>query len=178
MSESASATLGLLQRLSDENRTEELQNVIAACNFMGLRLLCQELGIRIRSSKYEAYQTKDGYAEIIFTELRAKTMRRDVPPPSCHSPAKNARDLTPVMTGSPVPEAMVTSEEDEAPAHAALQHPATRDEWESMLNPNFRPVSKDILERTLLMVSIEKAGRALKELFHPDLTLPRLCALS
>ncbi|KAE8886635.1 hypothetical protein PF005_g31656 [Phytophthora fragariae] len=162
MTDPTSVTLELLQSMSDENRTEELQAAIAACNFMKLRLLCQELGVRIRSNKYQAYQTKDGYAEILFTELKAKTMHGDASPPS-HTPAKNPR--VPVLTG-PVPEAMATSEEGDASAPAA--HAATSDELGCMLNPYVGPVSKDILERTLLMVSIEKAGRALKELFHPD----------
>ncbi|KAJ8578508.1 hypothetical protein ON010_g701 [Phytophthora cinnamomi] len=129
---------------------------------MKLRLLCQELGVRIRSNKYQAYQTKDGYAEIFFTELKAQFTHRDASPSP--SPARSSHNLDRVLAG-PVPEAMITSEEEAVSVPIA---PATSNGWECMLNPNVGPVSKDILEGTLLMVSIDKAGRALKDLFHPD----------
>ncbi|KAF1775350.1 Alpha/Beta hydrolase fold [Phytophthora cactorum] len=82
-------TLKHLQRLSDEGRTEELQDAIAACRSGMLRTFCLELGLRVGRRKYVAYQSKAGFSKLLIKKLAMKTTakRRDVdilqlPPPS------------------------------------------------------------------------------------------------
>ncbi|KAL4159639.1 hypothetical protein PRNP1_000214 [Phytophthora ramorum] len=62
-------TLELLQRLSVENKTEELQVAISLCCPKTLRSFCRSLGVRIRSKKHEAYPSKADYEKLLAKRL-------------------------------------------------------------------------------------------------------------
>ncbi|KAG3033513.1 hypothetical protein JG687_00005098 [Phytophthora cactorum] len=153
---SYAVTLKHLQRLSDEGRTEELQDAIAACRSGMLRTFCLELGLRVGRRKYVAYQSKAGFSKLLIKKLAMKTTakRRDVdilqlPPPS---KKQSYLHLLHVILSEVIP-------------------PPLLDE---MLSPNGRTTGlrgtrakgpRKMKKRAANAASIDKAARLLKELF-------------
>jgi len=87
---SHTVTLKLLQRLSDQNKAEKLREAMEACKVLTLRTFCQDVELRVRRKKFEAYQCKAGYIELLTKKLvmktaakhRSKVATRSSPPPS------------------------------------------------------------------------------------------------
>ncbi|KAL3661990.1 hypothetical protein V7S43_012797 [Phytophthora oleae] len=66
---SAGTKLELLQRLSAEGKTEELQTAITHCSCKELRGFIGQLGVPVRSKDYAIYNNKAGYADLLFQIL-------------------------------------------------------------------------------------------------------------
>ncbi|KAG7397924.1 hypothetical protein PHYBOEH_011991 [Phytophthora boehmeriae] len=73
MSARTGVTLELLERLSDEGKTAELQQAIKWCPSKLIRSFFRDLGVRVRSKEYAAYHTKASYSELLTQLLAVKT---------------------------------------------------------------------------------------------------------
>lgn len=69
--------LEYLQRLSGEEKNEELQIAIMQCSCKELRSFIGLLGIRVRSKDYAIYTNKAGYADLLFQILTGKAEHKE-----------------------------------------------------------------------------------------------------
>jgi len=166
-------TIELLQHLA-----EELRNTVSTCTFKRVRSLCQAQGVRVRSKKFQAYRTKADFARLLVDELLGNTVSENRGPPSSRSPSTHARPITPISstTTEPFLDIMIPLQQLEEQLQRGNASGTSTDQLRARtlqelgiaVKPDDGRTSKRIMERTLLMVSIEKAGKSLKELFHPD----------
>ncbi|KAG1713560.1 hypothetical protein DVH05_001346 [Phytophthora capsici] len=81
--------LELLQRLSAEGKTVELQTAITHCSCKELRGFIGQLGIPVRSKDYAIYNNKAGYTELLFQilgkgELKSKLLTKTRKSKTCN----------------------------------------------------------------------------------------------
>ncbi|KAG6598181.1 uncharacterized protein IUM83_09338 [Phytophthora cinnamomi] len=162
------ATLRFLQRLSDEDKAEELRDVISRCSCKDLRSFCQTLGVRTRRKKYEAYNSKAGFAELLTKQLAEKSAvkRRDGArsKPLVAEKETYLHLLTTILSDvmpSPLLDELITREQGDASVSAeAHQHASLVRNARAGL-PQTRKLQIPNLS------AIEKANRLLKEIFPP-----------
>ncbi|RLN51377.1 hypothetical protein BBJ29_000677 [Phytophthora kernoviae] len=93
MSAKTVVTLELLERLSDEGKTPELQQAIKWCSTKLIRSFFGALGVRVRSKEYAAYHTKASYSELLTQLLAVKTASKGLAttPPIVVTPTTRTR---------------------------------------------------------------------------------------
>ncbi|EGZ20689.1 hypothetical protein PHYSODRAFT_328772 [Phytophthora sojae] len=157
----SSVTLKLPKRLSDEDRSEELQHAISKCSCRDLRSFCRTLGVRIKRKKYEAYNNKAGFAKLLTKKLASRTAakRRDETPPNKESYLHLLKLILSDVIPSPLLEKLLV--EGDANVGDSVGDAAC--ETRSKASQK-----KKKQQRAPKSSAIKKASRLLKEIFPPD----------